>query len=91
MRAEDRGLYLLGRADEGDGVLPDTLLDVDLVALDSELEAAGRQAGRALRGRTQPTRFYSIELRARLLARFHDGPGYVIEREAGAPGPATPR
>ena len=69
MRAEDRALYLVGPADEGHEVA-DTLLDVDLVALDSELEAAGVQARRALQGRTQPTRYFSIELRAQLLARF---------------------
>lgn len=69
MRAEDRALYLVGPADEGYEV-QDTLLDVDLVALDSELDAAGVQARRALHGRTQPTRYFSIELRARLLARF---------------------
>ena len=69
MRAEDRYLHLLGPI-EGFEVLPDAPLDVDLLALDTELRAAGRQAGRALHGRTQPTRYYSMQLRARLLARF---------------------
>lgn len=69
MRAEDRALYLVGPADEGYEVA-DTLLDVDLVALDAELEAAGAQARRSLHARTQPTRYFSIELRARLLPRL---------------------
>lgn len=70
MRAEDRDLHLVAPVDERFEPMSDAPLDVELVALDSELGAAGRQAGRALHGRTQPTRYYSMELRARLLARF---------------------
>jgi hypothetical protein len=69
MRPEDRALYLVRPADEGHEA-PETLLDVELVALDSELDAAGGQARRSLHGRTQPTRYFSIELRARLLGRL---------------------
>jgi len=56
------------------GALPDeaeasgTIIDADLLRLDGELRAAGRQAARTMHGRTQPTRWFSQELRARLLA-----------------------
>lgn len=46
------------------------VLDTDLARLDGDLRAAGRQAALALRGRTQPTRWYSIELRSRLRQRL---------------------
>ena len=46
------------------------VLDADLARLDDDLRAAGRQASLALRGRTQPTRWYSIELRSRLRQRL---------------------
>jgi RNA polymerase sigma factor (sigma-70 family) len=51
------------------------IIDADLVRLDVELRAAGRQAERALHGRTQPTRWFSQELRARLLADYVDQAG----------------
>ena len=44
--------------------------DAGLAALDAELAAAGAQARRALHGRTQPTRVYSVDLRAWLLGRL---------------------
>lgn len=46
------------------------ILDADLVSVDAELRAAGRQAERMLRSRTQPTRWFSIGLRDRLLGRL---------------------
>lgn len=46
------------------------MLDADLVGIDEGLRAAGRQATLALRTRTQPTRWYSIELRSRLRERL---------------------
>jgi len=42
-------------------------LDASLLALDAELAAAGRQAARSWQSRTQPTRWFSLELRRRLL------------------------
>ncbi len=70
MRTENRYLYLV-RPEEDSGleVVPDGPLDVELVGLDSDLAAAGRQARVALQGRTQPTRYYTLQLRARLLER----------------------
>ena len=54
--------------------------DADLEALDAELDAAGVNARRSLHGRSQPTRVYSANLRASLVAglaepAFADGPG----------------
>lgn len=46
------------------------MLDADLARVDEGLRAAGRQATLALRTRTQPTRWYSIELRSRLRQRL---------------------
>jgi hypothetical protein len=45
-------------------------LDPGLTALDTELAVAGAQARRALHGRTQPTRVYSVGLRNWLLERL---------------------
>jgi len=42
-------------------------IDVELEALDAELEAAGNRARRTLNGQRQPTRYFSIELRRQLL------------------------
>jgi len=62
-----RGWSPVGDSTDGgaDGYGP---LDARLESLDAELEAAGIQARRSLQGRTQPTRFFSIGLRERLLA-----------------------
>ena len=43
-------------------------LDVRLEALDAELRAAGARARAAGRGSTQPTRYFSQQLRSRLLS-----------------------
>lgn len=48
-------------------------LDVRLETLDAELRAAGARARLAAHGSTQPTRYYSHHLRARLIA-FLTGP-----------------
>ena len=53
-------------------------IDADLQALDAELDAAGIQARRMLHGRTQPTRYFSVDLRSRLVG------GYATEAIAGA-------
>ena len=45
-------------------------LDMDLTDLDAELGEAGAQASRSLYGRTQPTRVFSNQLRARMLAAY---------------------
>lgn len=44
------------------------LLPVDLRPLDAELEQSGARARLMLHGRTQPTRYFVIDLRARLLS-----------------------
>lgn len=51
---------------------PAPMLDADLSRVDGDLRAAGRQAALALRGRTQPTRWYTIELRSRLVEGFRE-------------------
>ena len=48
----------------------DLPFDADLESLDLELAAAGAQARRMLYGRSQPTRVFSNQLRARLLESF---------------------
>ncbi len=53
--------------------------DAGLEALEAELAAAGAHARRALQGRTQPTRVYSLNLRAWLLEFF------VAQEIAGMP------
>jgi hypothetical protein len=60
------------------------ILDADLIRIDADLRAAGRQAELSLRGRTQPTRWFAIGLRSRLLDR-RPGPA------DGEAGPPTPR
>lgn len=42
-------------------------IDIELEALDAELEAAGARARAMLNGRRQPTRFFSLRLRQALL------------------------
>ena len=46
-------------------------LDVRLEALDAELRAAGVRARAAVRGSTQPTRYFSQQLRSRVLAMLN--------------------
>jgi hypothetical protein len=48
-------------------------IDVELEALDAELDAAGARARRTLNGQTQPTRYFALLLRERLLAAVEDG------------------
>jgi outer membrane biosynthesis protein TonB len=50
-----------------DAALP---IDADLQALDAELDEAGVQARRMLHGRSQPTRYFSVDLRARLASAY---------------------
>jgi hypothetical protein len=70
MPTENRYLYLVRPEEESSlEVVLDGPIDVELVGLDSELAAAGRQARVALQGRTQPTRYYTLQLRAYLLER----------------------
>jgi hypothetical protein len=54
---------------EGDALV---LLPVDLRPLDAELEESGARARLMLHGRTQPTRYFVIDLRARLLSDYAD-------------------
>lgn len=58
--------------DVSDVVVP---IDADLQALDEELDTAGIQAQRTLHGRTQPTRYFSVDLRARLLGTYSAAAG----------------
>ncbi|HTK44856.1 MAG TPA: hypothetical protein VL749_05855 [Patescibacteria group bacterium] len=60
-----------------DAVVP---LPVDLRPLDAELEQSGARARLMLHGRTQPTRYFVIDLRARLLS------DYAADRSAGGVG-----
>jgi hypothetical protein len=60
------------------------ILDADLVRIDADLRAAGRQAELSLRGRTQPTRWFMLGLRGSVLERLRE----PAQPEAG---PATPR
>jgi hypothetical protein len=66
MRPDDRGP---GFDEPVDGGL-DLPFDADLEALHAELDAAGTQARGALHGRTQPTRVFGNDLRARLVGSF---------------------
>jgi hypothetical protein len=45
-------------------------IDVELAAVDRELAQAGAHARRALYGRTQPTRVFTVDVRDWLLRRF---------------------
>jgi hypothetical protein len=54
-------------------VMPGALMDIDLVDLEAALRVAGHQAALTLRGRTQPTRWFSIELRSGLVGRTVPG------------------
>lgn len=66
-------------------------LPVDLRPLDVELEQSGARARLMLHGRTQPTRYFAIDLRARLLGDYAaDEATGGIEGDAiagPAPGP----
>ena len=66
MRPDDR----LPNREEAALPGPDLASDPYLERLVTELAAAGTQARRALNGRTQPTRVYSVSLRAWLLGRL---------------------
>ena len=74
---EEPRLRVVGAlADEPESA-PGTVVDADLVRLDAELRAAGRQAERTMRGRTQPTRWYTLDLRERLLRQLDDPAGVI--------------
>lgn len=63
MRPDEPPVRGGGVAEAGVGAI----LDADLLRIDADLRAAGRQAERALRGRTQPTRWFAIGLRSRVV------------------------
>src|SRR4029079_7219554 len=69
------------RVSEGGTAVP---LRMDLRALDAELEQSGMRARMMLHGRTQPTRYFAIDLRTRLLSDYAtaDEPGASVERIA---------
>ena len=71
---------------EGGAVVP---LPIDLRALDAELEQSGMRARMMLHGRTQPTRYFAIDLRTRLLSDYAtaDEPGASVERMVAEPNP----
>lgn len=81
MRPDDRRADLLVSRDGDDQVRP---LDVDLTGLDAELGEAGAQASRSLRGRTQPTRVFTNQLRGRMLGAYA-----AAGAATGAPAAAT--
>jgi len=55
-------------------------IDVELEALGTELDAAGAHARRTLNGQRQPTRYFSLELRAELLELLDTGEGGPLIR-----------
>jgi hypothetical protein len=68
MRPDD---VLRGPGDDIDGLtMP---IDADLRALDAELDTAGIQARQMLYGRSQPTRYFSVDLRSRLVGGYAAG------------------
>jgi len=69
MRAERRRLTLVWAAEPVEPA-GDEPVDAALASVERQLRDAGRLAERALSGRTQPTRWYSQELRSRLLAAY---------------------
>ena len=71
---------------EADAVVP---LPVDLRPLDAELAQSGLRARQMLHGRTQPTRYFVIDLRARLLGDYagRETPGGVGTDDVADPGP----
>jgi hypothetical protein len=56
-------------------------IDVELEALDVELEAAGVRTRRTLNGQIQPTRYFSIQLRQHLLQALDAGASGAARRE----------
>ena len=64
-------------------------LDTDLHALDAELDEAGVQARRRLHGSTQPTRLYTVDLRARLMGAFAVGAAGAAVSSASAAAVAS--
>ena len=67
MRPEIRHLVLVTALDGSEPQAAAVRVEAALATLEAELTAAGQQAERVLRGRTQPTRWYSLDLRSRLL------------------------
>ena len=70
MRPEDRRADMLASLGGSEPMPP---LDLDLTGLDAELGEAGAQASRSLRGRTQPTRVFSNQLRSRMVGAYAAG------------------
>jgi hypothetical protein len=73
---------------EGSAVVP---LPIELRSLDAELEQSGTRARLMLHGRTQPTRYFAIDLRTRLLGDYHaaDAAGGSGEVMVAAPSPVA--
>jgi hypothetical protein len=69
MSRDERGGWRVVAAPDATDEPREVPLDVELERLDAELRAAGARARLAVRGSTQPTRFFSQELRQRLLSR----------------------
>ena len=86
MRRDDRWVPIDG------GDAPASVpFDADLEALDAELDAAGAQARRALHGKSQPTRVFSNDLRARLVGAFPGAAVDAVGTGAAALGGAAAR
>jgi hypothetical protein len=66
-------------------------LPVDLRPLDAELEQSGARARLMLHGRTQPTRYFVIDLRARLLSDYAAGETTVGVADDVITGPSPVR
>jgi hypothetical protein len=86
MRPEDIGAPL---DTLGGGV--DAPLAADLRPLDLELEESGARARRMLHGRTQPTNYFAMDLRARLLGAYSgDEPAGSATLDVTAPRGRAP-
>jgi len=86
MRPED---IVAPRDTAGGGV--DAPLAADLRPLDLELEESGARARRMLHGRTQPTNYFAMDLRGRLLGAYSgDEPAGSATLDVTAPRGRVP-
>ena len=87
MRPEDD---VVARLDAAGGSV-DPPLAADLRRLDLELEESGARARRMLHGRTQPTNYFAMDLRARLLGAYSaDEPAGSATLDVTAPRGRAP-
>ena len=85
MRLED----VIAPMDEAD--TPLVGLGADLQPLDAELRQSGERARQMLSGRTQPTRYFVMDLRARLLRTYASETGEAADDRANRAPSHAPR